>query len=72
MVLFTKSIEAQVAATARRMIAENLDVCEIPEGSGMVLLRRGSACYKETLADMSALLVQVPEPVDGCRFVVRV
>lgn len=67
---FTKSFEVHVKATARRMVDEKLDVCEIPEGNGMFLVRRGSAEYKRRLADPVILMVPVPEPLDGCHFVV--
>jgi ankyrin repeat protein len=70
MVSFPKDVDAQIRATARRMIDEELDVADIPKADGMVLVRLGTAAYQQRLDAKTSLMMPAPETVDGCRFVV--
>lgn len=66
-----KQFEAQVGEAARKMVAEKLDVCEIPGSSGMVLVRIGSPEYEHRLqANLIAMIIPIPVTVNGNHFVI--
>jgi len=65
-VQFAPSFGPQVEQTAARMAEENLDVCEIPDSPGMVLVRVGSIEYQRLL-DAEPLVMMIPKVVSvGC------
>lgn len=70
MVKFAKDVEAQIKATIQRMVVEGLDLCELPNGGGLVLVRLDSIEYQRRLADSTVLMVPAPRTADGCWFFV--
>lgn len=72
-VQFASSFKVQVDATAEKMVKAGLDVCEIPEGLGMVLVRMGSAEYRRR-RDAIPRIMMMPKvvSVDGHNFIVSV
>ena len=60
---FAKSFDVRVETTARKMVKEKKDVGEIPESSGMVLVRIGSAAHRLRRAKSNPQVMIVPMPV---------
>ena len=56
------SFAVQVEHTAAKMVEENMDVCPIPRGLGMVLVRTGSIEYQHRL-DTEPLVIMIPKVV---------
>jgi hypothetical protein len=59
------AFKVQVEATAQKMVNDNMDVCEIPEGLGMMLVRVGSDEYRRRRdADSHSMIMPLPISVD--------
>lgn len=68
---FSKWFETQVQATARKMEAEKLDVCVIPDGQGMVLLRIDSAEFRRRSGALAGVIkLPIRSVGGGCTFIV--
>lgn len=70
-VQFAKDFESQIQATATKMENEKLDVCEIPNADGMVLVRRTSAECRRRLNNKSGnMMLPFVTPDGKCDFIV--
>jgi hypothetical protein len=70
-VSFAGWFEVQIRATAQKMAIEKLDVCEIPEGAGMKLLRHDSdECRRRLAIGPKSISMPMPIVIDGCLYVV--
>lgn len=70
MVKFARDIEAQVTATIQRMVAEGLNVCELPDGGGLMLVRLGSVECQQRRDDHTIVMVPAPKTDDASQFFV--
>lgn len=70
MVKFARDIDAQVKTTTQRMVAEGLNVCELPDGGGLVLVRLGSVECHRRRDDPTIIMVPAPKTDDASQFFV--
>ena len=70
-VKFSSYFKPKVESTACRMVMESMDVCEIPDGLGMVLVRVNSDEYQRRLGvDSRVIMFPKVVSVDGQDFIV--
>jgi ankyrin repeat protein len=65
-----QGFDALVEATANRMINEKLDVCEIPDGNGLMLVRLGSTEFlRRRAAKPRVMMFVIPSSIGKGAFV---
>lgn len=67
-----EALRRAVEVTARKMDAEHLQMCAIPDSPGMTLFRHGSTAYKARCKQNPPPELPIPVVMEGCVFIICV